>query len=331
MPRKPSPGRPSGQYTQAVRLFRLFQLLEASPEGVRIDDAARELGVTARSIRRDLKALELANTEIEHIDVDGERRVRRMRTGRTTEPIRLTRYQRYSLAAVRRVFDVLAGTPLHDDVSQLYARLFPSGDEDGAMIERFVYIPEAPKSYRKLKDQIYDIYEGILRTFTLQFQYETGSTPGGSRKVEPYALVLYQNGLYVVGRDVQKEAMRTFAVERMRRVRVLSNAPFKRDPSVDVSKMFEGAFGLFYSGERQHVVVEFTPAVAQYIEPREWHVTQKMTRLEDGGLRVEFDVTNLTEVESWVMRWGHNAAVREPAALAQKVRDEHLKAAARYA
>ena len=63
MPRKPSPGRPSGQYTQAVRLFRLFQLLEASPEGVRIDDAARELGVTARSIRRDLKALELANTE----------------------------------------------------------------------------------------------------------------------------------------------------------------------------------------------------------------------------------------------------------------------------
>jgi len=330
MPRKPSPGRPSGQYTQAVRLFRLFQLLEASPEGVRIDDAARELGVTARSIRRDLKALELANTEIEHIDVDGERRVRRMRTGRTTEPIRLTRYQRYSLAAVRRVFDVLAGTPLHDDVSQLYARLFPSGDEDGAMIERFVYIPEAPKSYRKLKDQIYDIYEGILRTFTLQFQYETGSTPGGSRKVEPYALVLYQNGLYVVGRDVQKEAMRTFAVERMRRVRVLSNLPFKRDPSVDVSKMFEGAFGLFYNGERQHVVVEFTAAVAQYIEPREWHATQKMTRLEDGGLRVELDVTNTTEVEGWVMRWGHDAVVREPAELARSVREKHQKAAARY-
>jgi proteasome accessory factor C len=331
MPRKPSPGRPSGQYTQAVRLFRLFQLLEASPEGVRIDDAARELGVTARSIRRDLKALELANTEIEHIDVDGERRVRRMRTGRTTEPIRLTRYQRYSLAAVRRVFDVLAGTPLHDDVSQLYARLFPSGDEDGAMIERFVYIPEAPKNYRKLKDLIYDIYEGTLRTFTLQFQYEKGSTPGSSRKVEPYALVLYQNGLYVVGRDVQKNEMRTFAVEHMRRVRVLSNAPFKRDPTVDVSKMFEGAFGLFYSGERRHVVVEFAAAVAQYIEPREWHNTQKMTRLEDGGLRVEFDVTNTTEVESWVMRWGHNAIVREPPELARSVREKHLLAAAHYA
>ncbi len=330
MPRKPSPGRPSGQYTQAVRLFRLFQLLEASPEGVRIDDAARELNVTARSIRRDLKALELSGTELEHVDVNGERRVRRMRTGRTTEPVRLTRFQRYSLAAVRRVFDVLAGTPLHDDFSQLFAKLFPAGDEEGAMVDRFVYIPEAPKNYRKLKDQIYEIYDGILRTLTLQFQYEGGTTPG-LRKVEPYTLVLYQNGLYVVGRDVQKGELRTFAVERMRRVRALATAPFKRDPTIDVSKNFEGAFGLFTTGERQHVVVEFSAAVAQYIEPREWHHSQKLTRLENNDLRVEFDVTNLTEVVGWLLRWGANVVVREPPELIRRVRDEHMKAAARYA
>jgi predicted DNA-binding transcriptional regulator YafY len=331
MPRKPSPGRPPGQYTQAVRLFRLFQLLEANPEGVRIEDASRELGVTARSIRRDLKALEQANTDIEHVDLEGERRVRRARTGRLTEPIRLTRFQRYSLAAVRRVFDVLAGTPLHDDVTQLYARLFPSGEDDGAMVERFVYIPEAPKNYRKLKDQIYDIYEGTLRTFTLGFQYESPNGQTTARKVEPYALVLYQNGLYVVGRDTNREAMRTFAVERMRRVRVLNNLPFKRDPAVDVSKMFEGAFGLHSGSERQHVVVDFTAEVARYIEPREWHATQKMTRLEDGGLRVEFDVTSLTEVESWVMRWGPSAIAREPAVLVERIRELHAQAVARYA
>lgn len=330
MPRKPSPGRPSGQYTQAVRLFRLFQLLEASPEGVRIDDAARELGVTARSIRRDLKALELSGTEIEHADVDGERRVRRIRTGRTTEPIRLTRFQRYSLAAVRRVFDVLAGTPLHDDFSQLFAKLFPAGEEEGAMIERFVYIPEAPKSYRKLKDQIYEIYDGILRTLTLQFQYEGGTTPG-ARKVEPYALVLYQNGLYVVGRDVQKGELRTFAVERMRRVRALANGAFKRDPSIDVSKNFEGAFGLFTTGERKHVVVDFDAAVAQYIEPREWHHSQRITRTDEGCLRVEFDVTNVTEVVGWVLRWGPNVVVREPPELVERVHAAHAKALARYA
>jgi hypothetical protein len=227
--------------------------------------------VTARSIRRDLKALEAAGFEIEHVDVDGERRVRRARTGRTTEPIRLTRYQRYSLAAVRRVFDVLAGTPLHDDFAQLFARLFPSGDEDSGMIERFVYIPEAPKSYRKLKDQIYDIYDGILRTFTLQFQYEKGTTPGRlaqGRALRPGALP---------ERPLRRRPRR--AEERPAHLRRRAHAPragalqraLQARPGVDVSKMFEGAFGLFYSGERQHVVVDFAPEVAQYIEPREWH------------------------------------------------------------
>lgn len=331
MPRRPSPGRPAGQYTQAVRLFRLHQLLESAPEGIRIEDAGRELNVTPRSIRRDLKALEGAGIELEHVDVNHERRVRRARSARNTEPIRLTRFQRYSLAAVRRVFDVLAGTPLHDDFAQLFAKLFPAGDDEGgSMIERFVYIPEAPKNYRRLKDQIYEIYDGILRTLTLSFHYEAGTTPG-MRKVEPYALVLYQNGLYVVGRDVQKDQPRTFAVERMRRVKALSAAPFKRDPGFDVGKMFEGAFGLIAgSGAPQHVVVDFTAHAVNFIEPREWHHTQRTTRLDDGGLRVEFDVSALHEVVNWVLRWGPNAIAREPPELVARVREALAKTLARY-
>lgn len=331
MPRRPSPGRPAGQYTQAVRLFRLHQLLESAPEGVRIDDAARELEVTARSIRRDLKALESAGFELEAVDVSGERRIRRARSARNMEPIRLTRFQRYSLSAVRRVFDVLAGTPLHDDFAQLFTKLFPAGDDDaGAMVERFVYIPEAPKNYRRHKDQIYEIYDGILRTLTLSFQYEGGTTPG-ARKVEPYALVLYQNGLYVVGRDVQKDLPRTFAVERMRRVKALQNASFKRDPSFDVSKLFEGAFGMIAgAGAPQHVVVDFAPRAVALVEPREWHHSQRSTRLDDGGLRVEFDVSALHEVLNWVLRWGADAVVREPPELVAQVREALRRAAARY-
>ncbi|MBK8690755.1 MAG: WYL domain-containing protein [Deltaproteobacteria bacterium] len=271
MPRRPSPGRPSGQYTQAVRLFQLHQLLETNVEGVRIEEIARDLGVTPRSIRRDLKALETAGIELEAVDVAGERRVRVVRAGKATDPVRLTRYQRYSLAAVRRMFDVFTGTPLHDDFSQLFAKLSPPGDEEGAMADRFHYIPEAPRNYRKLKDQVYEVYDGILRTLTLQFHYEGGTTTG-LRKVEPYALVLYQNRLYVVGRDVQKDADRTFAIDLMKRVRALPAAPFKRNPEFNVQRLFEGAFGIYGGGaERQHVVVDFDARVAQYIEPREWH------------------------------------------------------------
>ncbi len=330
MPRRATPGRPEGQYTQAVRLFRLHQLLEGRPNGVHVDALADELAVTPRSIRRDLKALETAGIALESVEIAGERRVR-VRAGRTTDPIRLTRYQRYSLFAVRRVFDVFTGTPLHDDFAQLFAKLMVAGEDEAAMAERFLFIPDAPRNYRRLKDTIYEVYDGILRSLPLQFHYDGGTT-AGTRKIEPYGLVLYQNRLYVVGRDVVKNADRTFAIDLMKRVRALSSSPFTRDPDFDVARLFDGSFGIFGGGTTpHHVVVDFDARLAPHVEPREWHRTQRMTRLASGDLRVEFDTTGLTEVVTWVLRWGGGAVVREPAELRDRVRDELDKARARYA
>lgn len=334
MVRRSTPGRPTGKYTQAVRLFQLFHRLENSPEGVRIDDLARELDVTPRSVRRDLKALQGAEIELESVDNDGERRVRLARTGKSTEPIRMTRFQRYSLAAVRRAFDVLEGTPFHDDLSQLFAKLAqgnaadPNAANEG-LAERFVYIPDAPKNYKKFKDQLYEIYDGVLRSLTLSFLYDGGTTMG-MRRLEPYCLVLYRNGLYLVGKDVAKKEFRTFAVERMRRVRALPQAPFTRDPDFDPSRLFDGAFGLIAGGERLKVVVEFEPRVATWIEEREWHPSQKVTRQVDGGVSVEFNVAISEELVAWVMRWGGSARVLEPPQLVDRIRKEFARGAAQY-
>ncbi|MDP3277772.1 MAG: WYL domain-containing protein [Deltaproteobacteria bacterium] len=335
MVRRSSPGRPAGKYTQAVRLFQLYHRLENSPEGVRIDDIARELDVTPRSVRRDLKALQNAEIEVESIDNDGERRVRLARTGKTTEPIRMTRFQRYSLTAVRRAFDVLEGTPFHDDLSQLFAKLTQgnSGEpnvQNEGLSERFVYIPDAPKNYRKFKDQLYEIYDGVLRSLTLSFMYDGGSTMG-MRRMEPYCLVLYRNGLYVVGKDVTKKEMRTFAVERMRRVRALPQAPFVRDVNFDVKKLFDGAFGLISNNKAiEHVMVEFTARVSTYIEERQWHPSQKLTRLVDGGVTAELDVSLGPELWGWILRWGADAKVISPPALIETIRAEQLRAAEQY-
>lgn len=296
---------------------------------MRIEDLGRELGVTARSIRRDLKALEVVVVEIEHVDVENERRVRIKRTGRTSEPVgRLTRFQKYSLGGIRKLVDVLEGTPFHDDLTQVFAKFAPIG-EDEAMGDRFVYIPDAPKNYRRQKDQIYEIYDGVLRSLQLQFQYEGGTTPG-TRKVEPWALVWYKNGLYVVGRDVVKDAVRTFAVERMRRVKALGNMQFKRDPKFNVQDLFDGAFGIIGGAEKHRVVVDFAAKIVQLVEPREWHATQTMTRTDSGELRVEFEVSSLAEVVTWVLGWGSNARVVAPAELARRVREEHQRAASQY-
>ena len=297
---RPSPGRPTGKYTQAVRLFNLYHRLESAPAGISVEQLAEEFAVTTRSVRRDLSALRGAGQELEVVHVNHERRMRLARTGKGVEPVRMTRFQRYSLAAVRRVFDVLAGTPLHDDLAQLFAKLVPESetDEQNALVERLIVIPDAPKSYRRFRAQIYEAYDALLRSLTLQFVYQGGSTRG-VRKLQPYALVLYRNGLYLVGNDVEKSAPRTFAVERMRRVRALAKEPFRRDPQFNVSKLFDGAFGLITGGRARRVVVEFASNVATYVEERSWHPSQRISKLSE-GVRCEMSVAITEELVAWV-------------------------------
>ncbi len=298
-------------------------MLESASEGIGLEDLAQQLGVTLRSIRRDLKALGSAQIEIESVDVRGTRRVRIKRTPKTQDTIKLTRFQRFSLSAVRQMLDVLMGTPFHDDLSQVMAKItLPNTDDRGtSLVDRFLYIPDAPKDYRKQKDHLYEIYDGLLQSRTLRFQYTAGSVPG-TRQVEPYALVLYKNGLYLVGRDVRKDEERTFAVERMKRVKALADAPFVRNPHFDVARKFEGAFGIIAGAGTHHVVVDFVGWAVRYAQEREWHHTQVFTPLPDGGVRLAFDVSNLQEVLRWVLGWGSAAIVREPPELLHLVHDE---------
>lgn len=78
----------------------------------------------------------------------------------------ITKRERFTLLAVRNVFDVLRGTPFHDDVRSVMAKLEQrmnekERDEIAAFGERFVYLPDhGTKSYEG-KDDIIDAIQSI--------------------------------------------------------------------------------------------------------------------------------------------------------------------------
>jgi predicted DNA-binding transcriptional regulator YafY len=89
---------------------------------------------------------------------------------------------------------------------------------------------------------------------------------------------------------------------------------------------------LWLSGDQtQRVIVDFDARARPYIEARVWHSTQTLRKLPDGGVRVEIDVADTTQVVSWVLSWGPLARIRGPEALVARVRDDAAAACARYA
>jgi proteasome accessory factor B len=331
-------GRKAGRYTQSHRLLRLLTHLRCHHYGVGHAELAERFSITERQLRRDLAVLEEAGHRLERgLADDGRARVRLADT--RPRAVALTRRERYALLAMRRVFDVLEGTPLAEDVASIYRKIagsLPEADraELAGMGERFVFLPEGgAKSYRRKGDVLDGLLTGTLDRLRVRFRYRGPESEVTAGLLEPYAMVLYKQGLYVVGAVADGPARGrplVWAAERFEAAEHVRGARFDVPRGFSADRFFDGAFGVFVGREAHAVAIDFDAAVRAHVLARRWHRTQRVTPLRGGGVRLELRVSSLAQVVPWVLSWGPHARARRPAELVERIRDELAGLRARY-
>ena len=320
-------GRKQGAYSQATRLLRLLDHLRGRYYGCLLSDLAADFAVTPRQMRRDLATLEDAGYSIDYRPSDDGRTKVRLTEGRT-RGVALTIRERYALLAVRRVFDCLLDTPLYEDVHSIVSKIAGSlPDKERAELEqfgeRFIFVPEGgTKPYRGKEDVLDALLTGTIRRGQVRYRYNASS---GVRAgiIEPYAMLLYKQGLYVIAKPVDEDRIpNVYAAERFKDAEYLRGTSFKVPDTFKVDEFFQGAFGIFMGKKKHHVVVDFAAEARRLVDARVWHRTQKIRPLPDGGARLEFDVDNFTQVVTWALGWGPLARVVEPPELVAKMKEE---------
>lgn len=337
-----------GDLSQVARAFRVLNALRGFRHGRTLLALAAEVDVSVRTVRRDLADLVDAGLRIDLVPVDGEAGARLVDRGYATVPI--TTRERFTLLAVRSVFDVLRGTPLHDDVlsvlEKLEQRLDPDDlREQARMRDRIAYVPDGgTKAYADKEDVIDALQTGILSHKIVRYAYKDSRGRSQRGHLAPYAMLLYRQGLYVVGarlaepsdgRDLSgwRRRLGNFAVERFSDAEHLRERSFDVPPDFRLDEILHGSFGIHVGtqGEPVRVVIEFSKEKAGLARARQWHPTQKLDDLPDGGVRFTFSCVDVTPVVSWVLEWGPHARVIEPVELRDAVIDELDRARALYA
>ncbi len=323
-------GRKAKKYSQATRVLKMVDYLTGRRSGASYEEIAERFDITTRQARRDIAAIDEAGYVIEPVTVRGKTGVRLERG--QPGALRLSLSERYALLAIRRVFDVLDGTPFAEDVRSIYDKVTASmprdADDPEAYLDRFVYLPDGGTKRYDDHDEILDaLLTGVLRTRRVRCTYRSARGNSRSGALSPYAIVLYRHGLYIVGEMDDGSGVRVFAAERFTEAEWLKGEAFYRPEDFTLESYFEGAFGVFTGGDEQTVVCELSPEVAHLVEHRQWHPTQKVTKAEGGWLRVSFEVSNLTQVRHWLVGWGTHVRVVQPEALAKEVRTTHRDAA----
>lgn len=321
---------------EVIRQWQILRSIESSRTGVTIHSLAEQAGVTTRTIRRDLQALQEAGFAI--YDEGEEHDTKRWRLD--AQPFRsvesgLGVADVAALYLSRSIVEALSAWPLADELRTALAKiegaLNPRMREFLSTLPQVVSTKAAPGTggaRPELVDVTRRLFEAVRDRRVSEMRYfSAASRKAKSYVVQPYRLALAQGGVYLVAWVPQYGEFRTFAVERIERLSVQEETFRKtRELPADV---FGSSLGVF-SAEPERIEIEFAARVAPYVQGRTWHDSQHLTTLDDGRVRMTLDVSNDWALRSWLLGFGADVKVLTPASLASVMRDDLRRAADNY-
>lgn len=180
-------------------------------------------------------------------------------------------------------------------------------------------------------DTYQDLQEAILRHHPVDITYVSRTRPEPThRRIDPYGLTYKIGAWYLVGYCHLRKGIRTFGLDRIKWLRIVPDVRFVYPADFDLSEWLEKGWQLQAGGEPTEVVVRFDREIADWIAGGQWHPTQRIERLSDGRLQFTVTVSGYEEMLYWILSFGAQAEVIEPAPLRAAVTEAAEKMIARY-
>jgi predicted DNA-binding transcriptional regulator YafY len=184
--------------------------------------------------------------------------------------------------------------------------------------------PEAAKAERELIARLLDATLNHRRA-TMSY-FSMSSSREKEYVIEPYRMVYSPGGMYLQAFVPEYQDLRTFAVERIRRISLHEE---RFTPTAIPDAAFAHSIGV-NEGPPETIEIAFEPRIAPYVRARQWHASQQHLDRADGGVVLTLEVCNDWALRSWILSFGPLARVLGPPPLAKQIRDEIERAAERY-
>ncbi|MEI6034266.1 MAG: WYL domain-containing protein [Verrucomicrobiae bacterium] len=168
--------------------------------------------------------------------------------------------------------------------------------------------------------EVFDLLaDCVLSSRTVEFDYHAlKKNKSERRRVEPYHLGCINNQWYLIGNDLVRGKIRTFAITRLTRPKVLKKT-FRRPSDFSLGAMMGDSFMAFESGKPQCVRIRLDDFAARLATERIWHKSQKLKPLPGGGAEMTLEVGLAPDLENWILGWGRHAAVLAPKELREAI------------
>jgi predicted DNA-binding transcriptional regulator YafY len=311
-----------------IRHWNLVRMLSARRLGVTVQEMARELGVTDKTIRRDLKFLRRMGVPMEERTGDYGRKTWWLGKAWSGAPLQLKWDEAAALYLGRQLLESMAGTPFWSAANRAWRQIRSTlGEVAAGYIDQFsrvFYCTEASHRDYSSKAVILDSLTIAIedhRATHITYRSDRATEPA-TRDVYPLTLIRHHTGaLYLAAFAPEREEVRHYKVDRIEDA-VVSPVVFQIHRDFDVAAHLSGSLGIYDGDEDITVVIKFLPAAARHAQESTWHKSKVFTPQRDGSLVLRLQLSSTVEIKSRVLAYGASAAVLEPEELRVEIAAE---------
>jgi proteasome accessory factor B len=320
---------------EVIRQWKVLHALESARNGVVIDTLADDLGVTTRTIRRDLAALQEAGFPL-YDERDDEGRTRWRLDGHGLKDVEagFTLAELCALYLSRNLLESVSGTPFRRDLTLAFTRLEKMlSPRMRQFLDRMPSVLTAKPGPRASDDDerqgvVDKLLEATLHGRVTTMRYHSVSS-GRSKDytVHPHRLAFAQGDLYLLAHVPEYGDTRTFAVSRIASLS-LEKQTFTPQRA-DAEDVFANSLGV-NTGPPERVEIEFEPSIVPIVRARVWHGSQELRDTDGGRVVLTMNVCHDWALRTWILGWGSRARVLVPDTLAREIRADLQAAGGRY-
>lgn len=151
------------------------------------------------------------------------------------------------------------------------------------------------------------------------------------RKVHPYALKEFRNRWYLMGKDLEDQRIKSFALDRLTDLDITKKA-FAEITDFNMQEHFKYCFGIISPNNTKpdEIILSFTPLQGKYIKTLPLHETQKVLIENKKEFRISLRVYITHDLLMEILSFGDSVKVISPDYLIEEMLSTYSSAIKQY-
>ncbi len=313
------------EQTAIARVLSLLRILADPAQDRDIANLAARFDTSVKTVRRDIKELR-SNGVVVSEDAGPFNRKTYSIQRDELPPLRLTYDEALAIFLGKASMSAFAQTGLEQAATNAFQKLrLTLGENESKYVDKLlsrIHFTKTESIGPTDRTVVDDLLVAIEDNRAIFIEYlSASSTEPLTYDIFPYGLAEHKGSLYIVGYSCHHSQIRTWKVERIHSTE-LTLFPFQRPTDFDIARYFEGAFAIVGGCMKQTVRVRFDTSAVRYVCEKRFHPSQQNEMQSDGSVIVQFSLSSLIEIRSWILSFGSHAEVLEPVELRTTLREE---------